>query len=499
MELQFQKTGITCLETLKREWQTQEQTQEVKLSDGMPDIGSILCARGQVILRAKQWQPGGVSISGGTMVWVQYLPEGGGEAQCVECWIPFSLRWSFPQDPQDGKILAQSLLKSLDARSVSARKLMVRANVSVLAQCLVEREAEYCAPLDVPEDVQLRWEEFPVQLPREAGEKAFSLEETLELPPSAPGMERLICTQTHMQITEQKIVADKLIFRGIALVHILYQGTDGGQYGWDFEVPFSQYSELDNLYDADAQATLWPGVTAMETEEQSGQIRWKAGLLCQYRICDRPVIRVVTDAYSPKRQLQLQRTELELPAILESRSQTLPLQVTGQKEGLRMAQALYIPQPPQTHPAEDTLHLELPGAFQGLYYDMDGVLRETTMHTDGKLELPLDTRCPVEVTLWPWGKTQGSLMGGNMQMQTEVMVCTDTLLAEGISMVTGLELGELRQPDPNRPSLILCRMGEKSLWELAKTCDSTVEAIRCANRLEAEPTPEQMLLIPVKS
>ena len=68
MELQFEKKPCGFLRHCVREVREQEQTQEIRLPDGMPDIGSILCARGQVILRAKQWQPGGVSISGGSGV-----------------------------------------------------------------------------------------------------------------------------------------------------------------------------------------------------------------------------------------------------------------------------------------------------------------------------------------------------------------------------------------------------------------------------------------------
>ena len=64
-------------------------------------------------------------------------------------------------------------------------------------------------------------------------------------------------------------------------------------------------------------------------------------------------------------------------------------------------------------------------------------------------------------------------------------------------MVTGVEVGQRKQPDPNRPSLILRRAGESRLWDIAKSAGSTVEAIRSANGLTGEPNPEQMLLIPV--
>ena len=66
-----------------------------------------------------------------------------------------------------------------------------------------------------------------------------------------------------------------------------------------------------------------------------------------------------------------------------------------------------------------------------------------------------------------------------------------------VPMVTALEPGQPKQPDPGRPSLILRRAGEESLWDLAKMSGSTVDAIRRANGLEAEPRPDQILLIPV--
>ena len=66
-----------------------------------------------------------------------------------------------------------------------------------------------------------------------------------------------------------------------------------------------------------------------------------------------------------------------------------------------------------------------------------------------------------------------------------------------IPMVTELELGELRQPDSNRPSLILRRVNNEDLWALAKGYGSTVSAIREANQLADEPSDGQMLLIPI--
>ena len=84
-----------------------------------------------------------------------------------------------------------------------------------------------------------------------------------------------------------------------------------------------------------------------------------------------------------------------------------------------------------------------------------------------------------------------------MTVRAEVPVHTVATSEQEIGMVTALEPGQVREPDPARPSLILCRSEGNGLWELARSCGSTVEAIQEANGLSGEPEPGRMLLIPV--
>ena len=67
-----------------------------------------------------------------------------------------------------------------------------------------------------------------------------------------------------------------------------------------------------------------------------------------------------------------------------------------------------------------------------------------------------------------------------------------------MQMLVGMELGEMEKPNPNRPSLILCKKGNRSLWDVAKETGSTVDDIWKTNALEAEPDHDRILLIPVK-
>lgn len=235
MELQFEKSGLDCLMTAERDVKNVEQTQELRLPDTMPDIGKVLCSWGQVLLRGKEWRSGGMSASGGVMVWVLYLPEDGTQPQTVETWVPFQVKWDFPDTERDGIMNVNFLLRCVDARSLSARKLLVRIGVSAMGQAMVPGRVELMMPAQVPQDVQLLRRSYPVKLPREAGEKPFELDEEL----SAPPMEKILRYQLQPELIDRKIMAGKVVFRGAAALRVLYRDEDGGMKSWEGEVPFS--------------------------------------------------------------------------------------------------------------------------------------------------------------------------------------------------------------------------------------------------------------------
>ena len=84
--------------------------------------------------------------------------------------------------------------------------------------------------------------------------------------------------------------------------------------------------------------------------------------------------------------------------------------------------------------------------------------------------------------------------GDGLVMTAPMSVAIRTESREGIPMVAGLELGEMQEPDPGRPSIILRRGSGEQLWELAKKHGSTVAAIEQAN---SGAVGDGMLLIPV--
>lgn len=494
MELQFNQEICSCLRRLVNKSAVQEQTQEYRLSDGMPDIGRVLGAWGQVLIRGKEWRGGEMSVSGGVLAWALYQPEDGSEPRSIETWIPFQMKWEIPDAQRDGAIHVWPLLGSIDARCVSARKLLLRCSVSVHGQALEPNSVEVFMPAQVPEDVQLLKESYPVVLPREAGEKAFVVQEDLDI---GSDVRQIIRYEVEPQVSEQRILANRLVFRGTALLHMLYMNGDNQISVWDAQLPFSQFAELDADFGENAFANICLIPTAAELERgEDGRWQFKCGIAAQYTVYDRVLMDVVSDAYSLRRPVELLTQALRVPAKLEDRTETVTMQAEWNGEYQTLLDAVWLCEHPQISLNGDRAQFRIPGQFQLLYRDADGMLQGATLKAETSWETDSDRD---NLLLLSWQKDPLSAepgvgqIGLRQPLQTQMEAFSDGTM----TAVTGLQLGEMQEADPKRPSLILKRAGGRKLWDVAKDCGSTVEAIRAANGVADEPDGDKMLLIPV--
>ncbi len=492
MEIKFNSTACRCLRPILSQVQLREQTQEVRLPDTMPDIGRVLGCWGVSVLRGKEWRSAAVSAAGGVMAWVMYAPEDGSEPRTLEAWLPFQMKWDIPETERDGFLCISPVLKSIDARSTSARKLMVRANVSTWAQAMENGEQAVYEPGDLPEDVQLLKASYPMELPQEFGEKMVSLEEELTLPGNYPPVEKVLRYEVTPVITEQRVMASRLIFRGKAMLHMMYM-SGGRICVWDTEVSFSQYADLDRDYGSSAVAVITPVLTNLELESSEGKLMFKCGITAQFVIYDRVMVELTEDAYCPHRGVKLEHRELELPARLDSSSVQLQAAQTLDADAMQVVDVSWLPD----HPRENGDGLTLAGTFQILYYDAAGNLQCTPARYEMTHDMKTGSGAVVSGLVRPDGTPQGMVTGQGMEVTAPFRLDTWVSSRNAQPMVAGMEIGEAEMRDPAGPSLILQRYHSGRLWDVAKDCGSTVEAIRAANTLENDPSPGQMLLIPI--
>ena len=239
MQLQFNKSSIRCLATALQQVKTTEVNQEPRIPDGMPDIGRVLTTWGQVLIRSKQWNGAELQVNGGIMLWTLYAPEDGTESRCVDSWIPFQVNWNLDEAKREGLMRVIPLLTFADSRGTSARKLLLRAGTSIMLQAMSPMDAEVYTPDKVLEDVQLLKKTYPLMVPVEGGEKTFTIDEELTLPELGSPVQKLLSLTVEPDITEKKVMSDKVVFKGFLWVHTVCRYEDGQIRATEQSVPFS--------------------------------------------------------------------------------------------------------------------------------------------------------------------------------------------------------------------------------------------------------------------
>lgn len=495
MELQFEKTRVPCLKPVMRQVQNLEQTQELRIPEGMPGAAEVLGCWGQAVLRSKEWDSDTLSATGGVMVWVLYAPEDGGEPRKLESWIPFQTRWDLPADWREGHARVICLLRFADARTVTPGKLMLRVGIGMLAEVWTSEEHYLYTCPEACGDVELLRRTYPLRLRREAGEKTFRIEEELTLPASEPQVNKILYYQLSPQAGELKVLGGRLVFRGCANLHLMYLSEEGKIYHRDFEVPFSQFADLQEQLSQDARGDVQITVTNLELDlDDEGKLNLKASMTAQYLLNDRQMVQMAEDAYCPGKELELRMESAALPVLLENRQNVFRPQISLPDDVAEVRDVCYLRDFPKLRRNDSGITMELPGTCYILYYSDKGNLQSSMQRWEGKLEISSDPKDELEIT--PAGIPRIYLGQGNM-VEGEIPVEIVTSVQQEFTMIRDAVPGGEVQRHPDRPSLILCRATGNNLWELAKQSGSAIDAIRSANGLEGDPAPEQMLLIPV--
>lgn len=498
MEIKFNKQPLRYMRQILAQVQTQEQTQELKLPDGYPDIGRVLGCWGQAVLRGKEWRRSSMSASGGVMAWVMYAPEDGTQPRILDAWLPFQCRWDLAENAEDGRMCIVPILSELDGRNVSARKIILRAGVDLLGQAVQSASVDLTTPAGVPEDVQLQTKNYPMELPMEAGERQVHIEELLTLPSDCPAVARVISYELLPSVSEQKILANRMVFRGNAVFGLRYLDDNGVMQHWIYDIPFSDYTELDQDYDTTASAWIVPVLTALEVDSmENGQLQLRGSVAAQYTVFDRMILPITQDAFSPHRDIQTQAEPLQLPVLLDQCEVELPVRAVLQTPIQQVVDTVMRSKYPVLSANENGMNISLSGVCQILFRDGEGTLSSENVRYEQML--PFDSDYENRVALWMGSPAASVYTQGidELAVKTDYPIKAFSYCAGSIPMITGLEAGERKEADPNRPSMILKRAGEEDLWSMAKKYGSTVEAIRAANKLSDEPQEGMMLLVPV--
>lgn len=499
MELPFEKTVCRYWKQKLYTLHNHEQTQELRIPEGMPDVARVISTWGQVIVRGKDWMDRNIGIQGGVMVWILYQPEGDAGLQRLETWIPFRCRIDHSGSDQDGVIRVQSLLRNMDARILSTRKLMLRCSVGLLVQALVPEQAEISVPGELPEDVEVLRNTYPMMLTVETGEKRFELDEELEIPGLISPVKSLVYFQMEPELADQKVLGSKAVFHGIGNLHVLYWNEEERLCCYDFQIPFGQYLDLEGDYEEEALIRNLLCVTGLELDVQDdGTLRLRCSFVSQYTVQARSVLDLLEDAYSPVRDVELTCDTLTIPAVLDTGMYTVDLSARVDGQDATLVDRNYRQDFPEVNRQGDGVSVMQTGSFDVLQEEKEGQI--LLKSGKGSEEMGMKSHCTNDTVAFSWRKGAVGCRRDGMDWRADTQMVLDLscISSQSLTMVTSMKLGAERKPESDQPGVIIRRKGShERLWDLAKRCGSTVSAIERINQLETEPEDDRLLLIPV--
>ena len=501
MELVFQEQRQEFLSRILCDTVSQEQTADVIIPVSAPDAERVVDGFGTLLIRAEECGEDSAAVSGTVQAGALFVCEDG-SVRRVDAEIPFSVRRDFPQQTEDCIMECDCELRSVDARLLNSRKVLLRVCVSCTLSVYAPKT---CTCYDISEpspNLQIKRTVLPLRMASQLGEKSFPINEVLELPNGRPEIVRLLKCLYRTEIDEERMVGNKAVFKGNLTVHALYEGEDGELYTNDWCLPFSQYAELEREMDeGDLRTAL--SLTGAEAEPDSQFATRKlllgANLLARCTVFSVQNVSVIEDAFCTDAELQPTWEEWSMTGILDQQEFRETATAESEQQAQRIVDCWFLPDEPSMQRTDGKMQIELPLSCSVLYYDADGRLQGKTLRPTIHLETEIARNAQCSVAQVNGGEVFCSAGSGGISLRVPVRVGVDSFAEHLIRAVSG---GEITPPEENlqrRPAVLLRLTDrEESVWDIAKSCRADLRLITAANELSGTSVPAgTLLLIPM--
>ena len=490
MELGFQEQRLSCLTEKRFDDLHQELTGELSIPETLPPLGRVVDCFGTVLVQERRTENGSVTVSGGIQAGVLYVPEGEEPPERLELRLPFKVTKKLALEP-GVQLLYRGWIRSMEARFVNSRKLLLRVSLGSQLRLLSPTELRLAQLEQRPRGLVCKTETFPLRLPLCVAEKETQLADEVLMPEEGPGAERLLKAQCGVELREQRILGDKLVFQGSLALRVLFQTEDGALSAWSGAVPFSQYAELDRPLEESCGLSLTPILTRMEIDTDgqpdSHRLLINVSFLTQALVWGDSPVKLTQDAYYLEGSFTPQWESLDLSPCLDrmetdlSQSLELPREAASVLDWTLTTEGIL----PGQEAAVGALSVNV------LYLDEERRLQSRLLRQELRLERQANPEARWECSLRPG--TELSCQGGRLRIPVTVEQCY--CQAAALRNLCGGSLNP--EPRPEGPSLLV-RGCAGDLWTVAKENGSSLESLRAANGLEGDSLPrEQLLLIPV--
>ena len=468
--------------------------------DALPDISRIVESSGTVFLRQKEAVDGSLRLTGSVRASVFYFPEGGGELCSMTVNIPFLCSGDHPVIRNNSPARVWARVISADARALNPRKVLVRVELGIGVSVYGEECAEICAQVKCAgeSDVQTLVEthrDFAVLC---AVEKSVTFSDVLSLSAVRPQVRGNLGCRADIICGEAKAIGKRLVVKGTAVIHMPYL-CEGGVACTRFELPFSQIIDASAAME-ECEVTAEAVLTGLHCEEKNeGELEVTVEALIQAVVQQERSVSMVADLYSTARPLEVKRERVQLHRLLEQGTQRqMVRQFCPSQRGVKqvvecraaVGETNVVPDGETSGMATAKVYVSI------LFYSEEDTLHSAAFTVSANCGIPgfKGVKCTCGCTLA--GECLASAVSGGFEVRFEALFSYLYVQNVEADTVAVVRPGQRIEGDGPRPSLKIraAEAGER-LWDIAKSCDSTVADICAANDLVGETLTKGMLLL----
>lgn len=303
MEYNLLKTSVGSLVTHLDTVMEQPVDLDFTLPDYCPDIERILRCKITPKIYNRNFSGGQITVDGATLVTVLYIDSQNNNLRACEQSIPFNATFQVKDALQFAVIDTNTKVEYINCRALSQRRLTVHGAFSLYVKAMSIGSTDLYSPND-NENLECNSKDVEVSVLSALSQCQFAAGDDITIT-NKPPVEVILTSDVKANITDYKVIAEKIMLNGELSVKLLYlSNTQEGQIQQiDCIIPFSQVVECENLTE-DATTCLMLKVMSYEIRLKSEMLSENPIVSVDTKLCatifgyNQKTVSVIFDAYS---------------------------------------------------------------------------------------------------------------------------------------------------------------------------------------------------------
>ncbi len=471
------------------------------LLDYCPDIAAVLkCTMTPAVL-ARRWSGDKLLVEGQAAVRVLYLDEGRKCVRTFECVQPFSCTL---QGDEGSNTLPYVTVKVnyLNCRAVSPRRMDVHGTLTASCKNDKKRTVELLSAIE-GDAVYSKKDAVSYSVTVGSAEKNFSVSEMADLGVSKPPAECIIKTTCTPVVDSVKLMTDKAIVKGKVVLDTLYTASvsEGTTACATHEFPFGQILDMEGVTETN-NGVAHIDVLTCEVQIVPDQNGNATLLAVNIKLCLRldatceQEVAFVADAYAGNYPCHTEVTQFSAEKLLFSRQDSTSLKEVLDLPSDTVAEIVDLwCEVVSLATRTEQQHAYVDGRLQisMLAKDREGCISYYEHMGDFVLQFAdVCDRLTAEVCITD---TEFAVVGGKIEIRLELCSVRCGYAGKQCKALCGFEPAAEPYED-EKAALRICRAKRgDSVWEIAKTYHTAVDAVLEENAITGDCLSEDMLLL----